>query len=658
MLVVVSVGWAAPAPAGSAPLRLRGVRPGGPPQLLRGYPTMISAGSAGGVWYGGEMPGSISEGYGTESVERIDYISPDGRFRDFPFPAVLSGRWPQYLATGAHGWEWFLTAQKGVHAPMLGRVSARGVFSAHVLAVDPRARIRGLAVGGDGELWSTELLRRGRRRLGAILRLSPDGQVAVFRRGLLPGALPESITAGRHGVMWFLDAAGRVGRISPDGAIREFPLGREIVPSMQVSWLSRPILAAAGGDVWFLAGDGLIGQFSVSRGVRFYHPRSSYHGREAEGQRGEIAGLALSADGEPWFTRLSGEVARIDRRGRAITVTNRLIAAYGIAFAGDGRAWVGELPRQEYATGGRETPARMASITPAGRVRQYPPRPACRVLDVIGLGIGLPYGALGDYHSSGLRFCERRVHVGAITIEHGHRRGPLIAVSQTPRPGTPFAGYMRVHIVYARVAPPRRCKRSRYFKLRLATPRLLIWRVLTESPEGEAETFYACARPHGRVHMLTREVSEIGVQSSILTHLQAAGTFIAYISSNGGKDGGSEWLELFDAKTGRTVFSIMANSYNPSVGVELPPQPPTERLAKLGPPVGRSVEAFALDTHGDIAWVGRSEASAIEPSQLVLYLHDRNRLSKLDVAIHIEALAFKGSTLTWVSEGTPHSTSR
>lgn len=653
---LISAGMAVLALAPPAHAASANAAPTGPPRLLRGYPVLLSAGSDGGVWYGGYEAAGGEEVQASESAERIDYITPDGRFRDFPFPQALRGRWPQYLAAGRNGEEWFLTGQKGAHSPMLGEISPQGRLHAHVLAVDPHAKIRGLAIGPRGDLWMTEVLRRGHGQIGAILRVSPKWKLTTYRHGLSRGARPESITAGPHGVMWFLDAAGRIGLITASGVIHEVPIGRRIVPSVNTFGPSRPIIATPAGEIWFLPGKKLIGRFTPSHGVRYYRPRSSFHGREAEGERGALIGLALAPDGQVWFTRISGEVARIDRQGRVRTVTNRLVQAYGIAFANDGRAWVGESPRNvPELPGAAETPARVASITPAGRVRQYPPRPACRVHRVIGLGIGLPSGVIATFHRSGLRFCAARVRVGGVTIRHDHRHGPLIAVAQHPRPGTPVRGYMRVHVIFRRVPTPRRCNRPRYFRVRLATPHLLIWRVLLGKQEETefSESLYACVRPHGRVHLMAEGSIEEDENFSGVSGLRAAGSFVAYTSWWGDQYGGSASLSVFDAGTGKNMYSITTSPFS-GPGIPEGVRPP-KSLARLGAPIGLRVLSFAVDRHGDLAWVELAE-SPTQPRRLVLYLHDHHGLRKLEVASHIEAIAFKGAALTWTSEGASHTT--
>src|SRR6266566_6055688 len=261
--------------------------------------------------------------------------------------------------------------------------------------------------------------------------------------------------------MWFLDNAGYLGRITAAGAISEFAVGKTIRPLSIYFVPSRPIVAGRDGSIWFIVDDRTIARADAAGQVRLFHPRSSYRGPEALAEQGALVGLAVSPDGGAWFTRISGEVAQIDRRGRVSTVTNRLVLALGIAFDAEGVAWVGEEP----AYGGDDpSPARMARIDPHGHVTQYPPRISCPVPDVIGFDRGFAATTLQSYrpfedgpeHANSE--CEGRVRLGPITLAASRQGGPLVAIAQTPRPGTHSEGYVRVGVLFARVSPrPRSC---------------------------------------------------------------------------------------------------------------------------------------------------------------------------------------------------------
>jgi virginiamycin B lyase len=104
--------------------------------------------------------------------------------------------------------------------------------------------------------------------------IPPDGRITEFTLPR-PNSGPGDITAGADGNMWFVELAGqmdgrkvdgnRVGRITMDGTITEFP-----IPSQTGS----PINIAVGPDrnIWFTKGgvvgrvtpDGTITEFPMS----------------------------------------------------------------------------------------------------------------------------------------------------------------------------------------------------------------------------------------------------------------------------------------------------------------------------------------------------------------------------------------------------------
>ena len=614
--------------------------------LIRGYPVVLGSGADGGVWYGGAW------NLASEYVERIDHIDTSGAFSDLLFPPGLIGHWPQYLAAEKGGGEWFI-AESQHEGSLLGRVSPlRAVELVHLLPA-PAGKLRGLALGPEGDLWTTEAGQVGRHSLAAILRITPDGQVTSFRKGLGARAAPSNITAGPSGAMWFLDDAGYLGRITASGAIREFAVGRAIKPLGIAFAPSRPVVASRDGAIWFIVDDRTIARADGAGHVRLFRPRSSYAGSEALGEEGTLVGLDASIDGEVWFTRFSGEVAEIDRRGRVRTVTNRLVQGLGIAFDGNGVAWVGEEP----AFGGEDsTPARMARIDPDGLVTQYPPRTRCPVPDVLGYDHGFAASTLqfyrpfpdGPEHANSE--CGERVRLGPITIAADHRSAPLVAVSQTPRPGTLTEGYVRVAVVLDHVPPrPRSCHVPHGYRVQARTAQLLVWRAYDGEPTNGTETDYGCVRPHGRVRLIDRQGETLEGGSGV-TRMIAAGHFVAYAVTGGSKYGGGATITVYDLERGHATFEVPVDAYS-SGYVQGSPEPNLPGLERLGGPVGRGVDELVLDTPGDVAWVGNSEAKSPQLREAVLYLHDHGGLRKLAVASHISMLTFRGNILTWQQEG-------
>src|SRR5215475_12558987 len=97
----------------------------------------------------------------------------------------------------------------------------------------PLARARslpfGVAVGPGGDLWFTEAGR------GAIGRISKDGVLSEVSVPT-PYAELSGIAAGPDGNIWFTGAdfdsgtVSLIGRITPGGAIKEFPLSGLSIP--------------------------------------------------------------------------------------------------------------------------------------------------------------------------------------------------------------------------------------------------------------------------------------------------------------------------------------------------------------------------------------------------------------------------------------------
>ena len=515
----------APAPAiaaaGLGPVLEPSYHPGGEPLIL-------ASDAHGGIWYGGGAAHAVSEE--SEAESSIWHLSAGGGVTRFQLPIEPVSRFAEYFATGRDGVEWFL-AESDINASVeLGRVSRSGELTLSPIALEKGVRLRGLAVDARGDVWSTQSGTKGRWRRAGIVRIAPDGQVTVFRRGLLEGAIPANIASGAEGTMWFLDDAGRIGHVSPDGQIRELPIGRPIVVDERAFAPMRPLLVTA-NRLWFIVGSETIGEMTTAGRLRFIRPRSSYSGIEAQGGRdGDLVGLAIAPDGDLWFTRDSGEVARIQADGRVQTLTNRLVDAYGIAFDGEGNAWVGEGPGYEREQADlpfernaeaqmalpRIEPARLAQIEPGGRSRQFPPAPSCRIPSLIGVERSLvwldstkPF-AMGEEGS--LSHCEHRIRLGRVTGASRGRRGRLFVVAQRPRPGRRTNGYVTVTITLAAPSTPPSCAVPRPFSAVYRSRRLLAWRVATAGPEQEGirETYYACLPGHHD----TRKIVSVDSQES------------------------------------------------------------------------------------------------------------------------------------------------
>jgi hypothetical protein len=414
---------------------------------------------------------------------------------------------------------------------------------------------------------------------------------------------------------------------------------------------------------------------STSAHVHYFTPRSSYRRVEAWGQESELVGLAAAPDGEIWFTREAGEVARIDTAGRAATITNRLDNAFGIAFSAGGVAWIGEGGRyrvqpSEFGRPEEAVPARVASIRPSGSVRQYPPGTACHVPWMLGNGrpeleLSMQperpfYGELLEAYVE--RECERRIRLGHVTIRGGSHKGELVVVSQTPKPGTRVAGYTRVNVTLGLAPPlPKSCRSPALYTLLAHTPDLIMWTV----PGGDYErrpapllylelestiTYYACTPPDGRKRRLFEEEDSAG-GASTREAIKSAGHYVALISSSGGEIGSDNSLRVVDVKSG-SVFHVALSEY---VGYPGDSSSADPDLEAIGGVIGHGARTFALDAAGDVAWLGEAVETPGQPLQLVLYLHDHSGTHEVAVGAAISRVAFAGGELTWKSAGVTRS---
>jgi virginiamycin B lyase len=101
---------------------------------------------------------------------------------------------------------------------------------------------------------------------------------------------PNGITAGPDGALWFTEM-GAIGRITTDGQIRDFPFtnlpdngaGNLVVGADHALWFSVNTPANY-NEIWRITTDGQISKFA---------PKSTNH---------VIFGMALGPDGAIWYT--------------------------------------------------------------------------------------------------------------------------------------------------------------------------------------------------------------------------------------------------------------------------------------------------------------------------------------------------------------------
>jgi virginiamycin B lyase len=204
-------------------------------------PTAVAAGADGNVWF--------TERALTAPSGRIGRITPAGVITHYP---LQSTGHPLTIAAGSDGALWFTESpgnRIGRIDPATGTISEFGVPTFQSAPWE-------IALGPDGNLWFTEMLGNKIGRIttdGTITEFplpAPASQPNTIRPGTDPNpaddcafqqdALGDEAFFARYGnfggcvsalattkTLWFTEQAGnRVGQITTDGEIFEFPLPR------------------------------------------------------------------------------------------------------------------------------------------------------------------------------------------------------------------------------------------------------------------------------------------------------------------------------------------------------------------------------------------------------------------------------------------------
>jgi streptogramin lyase len=196
-----------------------------------------------------------------------------------------------------------------------GRADVQGTLAAG--GNSPQVVPWGITAGPDGNVWFTE------SRGNAIGRISPTGVIRSYPLPT-PRSAPRGITLGSDGNLWFAEPGSlHIGRISPDGQIKEFPVPAAAPPC--------DIARSRDGTVWFTGcSRDVIGRLSSSGEERVYTlPAES-----------ELFGIAAGPDGAMWFTVRSG-IGRIAPDGQITYVKLQPYPGQplGITTGPDGAMW-------------------------------------------------------------------------------------------------------------------------------------------------------------------------------------------------------------------------------------------------------------------------------------------------------------------------------
>lgn len=268
-------------------------------------------------------------GCGEQSASPV--LPPPNPVIEFP----VAGQ-PSALAVGPDGNIWF--TEQGSYR--MGYLTAEGFSTDFWSGIEFPG---GIAVGPDGNLWVT-----GESTVYSITTAGAARPVVVVR-GL-------GIVTGPDAALWFAEANDyKIGRVTPEGAFKEFPLASGIDP--------QAIIAGPDGNLWFST----------------LNPDAQYIGRItpageatefllAAGPTLMASALAVGSDGNIWFTasnrvqHADARIGRIDVQG-SLTLYNLPTGncePSGITAGADGNLWFVESATD-----------RIGRITTSGEITEY-----------------------------------------------------------------------------------------------------------------------------------------------------------------------------------------------------------------------------------------------------------------------------------------------
>lgn len=222
---------------------------------------------------------------------------------------------PMVITCDPAGSLWFSRGDGAIgHVDAAGSVTSRPVLTAE-------GSPYGLCLGPDGEsVWYTLIAAH---RIG---RITADGRIDEFP--IADGGMPSLITAGPDGALWFtLNQADAIGRITVDGDITTYPL-----PTPGAA----PVGIDAGHDaVWFTEiGAGQLGRITPDGQITEF---------ALPDRASRPHAIAATADGGCWATLwAANDIVELRHDGQIITKASFGPGAepHGLAIAPDSSIWV------------------------------------------------------------------------------------------------------------------------------------------------------------------------------------------------------------------------------------------------------------------------------------------------------------------------------
>jgi streptogramin lyase len=263
---------------------------------------------------------------------------------EYPIPTPGAG--PFGITAGPDGSLWF--TEFNVNSNRIGRVTTAGVITDYSIPSSSGTESAGIVTGSDGNLWFT-LADFDLGEAAAIGRITPAGAITEFPLSN-PLSGPAGIAAGSDGNLWFTEAninGNKIGRITLAGVITEFPIPTQGYPT--------GIAAGPDANLWFthyankigrITTGGIITEFSIPT------PAS------------QPSGITAGPDGNLWFTEFAvNKIGRITTGGiiTEFSIPTPASQPSGITAGPDGTLWFTERAANK-----------IGRITTTGVITEFP----------------------------------------------------------------------------------------------------------------------------------------------------------------------------------------------------------------------------------------------------------------------------------------------
>jgi streptogramin lyase len=271
------------------------------------YPTSLTFARDGSVWFiafqgnGVLAPNVDTAPRFTGGYSELGHMTPDGQFHFFTLPA--SDVYVTSIAAGPDGNLWFTENldENGATSQRIGRMTPAGVFSAFpVTAPFADGYLRQIIAGADGNLWvSLEGSDANYNALGAIGKITPQGTITIYQLGKY--AVPMDMTVGPDHNLWFTTGF-EVGRVTPDGQTRLFDPDPQAKAGNRIDLGG--IASGPDGALWFATADVEIGRVTTDGAFSFYPlPYDAHFDNGGSSLTlGDLKGIVAGADGALWLT--------------------------------------------------------------------------------------------------------------------------------------------------------------------------------------------------------------------------------------------------------------------------------------------------------------------------------------------------------------------